>query len=395
MKKNELFFLSRDNQTNIHMVMWEPEGKIYGVIQVVHGMTEHIMRYEEFANYLNKGGIAVVGIDLLGHGMSTNNGTKKMYFGPEGSWKLVVDDLDTCFQHTKELYPDVPYVMMGFSLGSFLARTYLIDYPGKVDGAILVGTGQMGDFLLQMARKIAVKEGKKYGEASTTEKIKKLTFGTYNKKFKPNRTDYDWLCASTTSLDQYIADPLRGEAMSCGLFRELLDGMKYTASKNNMKKMNLTKPVLFLSGKSDPVGDFGKGVDKAYRAFQSVGVLDVSVKMYDGLRHDILHEDNRYSIYDDIYGWLHSKVLRSVPVLEDEIALDAVKENEMRYANAVQKAHSTPSVVKESSYVEEMLKQQQKTLNVAEEVVETQNEAPSSEKKMLVDSDEVQSKIMK
>lgn len=394
MKKNELFFLSRDNQTNIHMVIWEPEDKIYGVIQIVHGVTEHILRYEEFANYFNKGGIAVVGIDLLGHGLSTNNETKQMYFGPEGSWNTVVADLDTCFQHTKELYPDIPYVLLGFSLGSFLARTYLIDYPGKVDGAILVGTGQMGNFPLQIARKIAIKEGKKYGESAITEKINQLTFGTYNKKIKSPRTAYDWLCASSSSLDQYINDPLRGKGMSCGLFRELLDGMKYTASVHNMKRMNLHRPVLFLSGKEDPVGDFGKGVDKVYRAFRSIGVEDVSVKMYDGLRHDILHEDNRFSIYDDIYGWLHSKLLRSVPVMEDEIALDAVKENEARFANAVKKAHESPRTIKESSYVDEMMKQQQKSLNVAEEVVETQNEATFSDKKVLVDSDDVQSKIM-
>lgn len=376
------------------MVIWEPEDKIYGVIQIVHGVTEHILRYEEFANYFNKGGIAVVGIDLLGHGLSTNNETKQMYFGPEGSWNTVVADLDTCFQHTKELYPDIPYVLLGFSLGSFLARTYLIDYPGKVDGAILVGTGQMGNFPLQIARKIAIKEGKKYGESAITEKINQLTFGTYNKKIKSPRTAYDWLCASSSSLDQYINDPLRGKGMSCGLFRELLDGMKYTASVHNMKRMNLHRPVLFLSGKEDPVGDFGKGVDKVYRAFRSIGVEDVSVKMYDGLRHDILHEDNRFSIYDDIYGWLHSNLLRSVPVMEDEIALDAVKENEARFANAVKKAHESPRTIKESSYVDEMMKQQQKSLNVAEEVVETQNEATFSDKKVLVDSDDVQSKIM-
>ena len=162
MKKSELFFLSKDNQTNIHMVIWEPDNKVYGVIQVVHGVTEHIMRYEEFANYLNKGGIAVVGIDLIGHGLSTNNGANKMYFGPSGSWQYVVGDLDTCFLHAKELYPDVPHIMLGFSLGSFLTRTYMIDYPGKVDGAILVGTGQMSNFLLNIAHKVAIKESLKY-----------------------------------------------------------------------------------------------------------------------------------------------------------------------------------------------------------------------------------------
>ena len=368
MKKSELFFLSKDNQTNIHMVIWEPDNKVYGVIQVVHGVTEHIMRYEEFANYLNKGGIAVVGIDLIGHGLSTNNGANKMYFGPSGSWQYVVGDLDTCFLHAKELYPNVPHIMLGFSLGSFLTRTYMIDYPGKVDGAILVGTGQMSNFLLNIAHKMAIKESLKYGEKAITEKIKKLTFGTYNKHFRPNRTMYDWLCASTTAVDNYINDPLRGEAMSCGLFRELLDGMKYTANFTNVKKVDVNKPILILSGKDDPVGDFGKGVNKVYNSYKKAGILDVSVKMYDNLRHDILHEDNRFAIYDDIYGWLHSKLLRSIPILEDEVSLDGVKDNESRYEKALSKAQVSSNVVKESIVAGELQKQQEASLNRSETI---------------------------
>lgn len=366
MKKNELFFLSKDNQTNIHMVIWEPDTRVYGVIQVVHGVTEHIMRYEEFANYMNKGGIAVVGIDLIGHGLSTNNGAKKMYFGPEGSWKYVVGDLDTCFQNAKELYPDVPYVMLGFSLGSFLVRSYLIDYPGKVDGAILVGTGQIGKFLLKLARKIAIKEGLKYGEDKTTDKIRNLTFGTYNKHFKPNRTPYDWLCLSNTAVDNYIADPLRGDAMSSGLFRELLDGMKYTSEINNVKKINIMKPILLLSGQNDAVGDFGKGVTKVCNEYKKVGVQDLTLKIYNNLRHDIMHEDDRFTIYDEIYGWLHSKLLRSVPVMEDNVSLEGVKDNESRYEKALNKAHNSANVIKESVVTDELVRQQQDSLNRSE-----------------------------
>lgn len=366
MKKNELFFLSKDNQTNIHMVIWEPDTRVYGVIQVVHGVTEHIMRYEEFANYMNKGGIAVVGIDLIGHGLSTNNGAKKMYFGPEGSWKYVVGDLDTCFQNAKELYPDVPYVMLGFSLGSFLVRSYLIDYPGKVDGAILVGTGQIEKFLLKLARKIAIKEGLKYGEDKTTDKIRNLTFGTYNKHFKPNRTPYDWLCLSNTAVDNYIADSLRGDAMSSGLFRELLDGMKYTSEISNVKKVNIMKPILLLSGQNDAVGDFGKGVIKVCNEYKKVGVQDLTLKIYNNLRHDIMHEDDRFTIYDDIYGWLHSKLLRSVPVMEDNVSLDGVRDNESRYEKALNKAHNSANVIKESIVTDELVKQQQDSLNRSE-----------------------------
>lgn len=353
MKKNELFFQSKDKQTNIHMVMWEPEDKVYGVIQVVHGVTEHIMRYEEMAEYFTKGGIAIVGIDLLGHGMSTNNGSKKMYFGPVGSWRYVVEDLDTCFNYAKEVYPDVPYIMLGFSLGSYLARTYLIDYPNKVDGAVIVGTGCVSPLQISLAKNIAIKQEKKFGENNTSPKIKELTFGAYNKKFRPNRTEFDWLCSSNVMLDQYIADPLRGDAMSSGLFREMLDGMKYTGDKNNILRMNKFKPILFLSGTKDPVGDFGKGVNKVYNLFKKCDISDVSIKMYDGLRHDILHEDIRFNIYDDIYGWLRNKMLRSVPVARDEILVNGMKPVVQRQIKIVQKSVADNNTLSKTALVDQ------------------------------------------
>lgn len=363
MKKNELFFLSQDGKTNIHMVIWEPEDKIYGVIQIVHGISEHIMRYEEFASYLNKGGIAVVGIDLIGHGLSTDNGNKKMYFGPEGSWKIVLGDINTCFERTKELFPDVPYIMLGFSMGSFLVRNYVIDYPNNVDGSILVGTGYMNKFILKHARKIALKEIKKYGETSVTPKVNKLIFELNNKYFRPNRTKYDWLCHNNVELDKYISDPLRGDGATCGLFRELIDGMLYTSSVDNIRKMNTFKPILIISGKDDAVGNFGKDIAKYISLLNKLGIQNVSLKLYDGMRHDIFHEEDRYKVFDDIYGWLHQNLLRSVPIMEDEISLDEVKANEDRYERALEKSSNTTSTVKESIIVQDLLRQQQNTLN--------------------------------
>lgn len=368
MKKNELFFLSADNKTNIHMVIWEPENKPVGVVQIVHGVTEHIMRYEEMADFFTDRDVAVVGIDLLGHGLSTNNGEKKMYFGPAGSWNYVVKDIDECYRHVKELYPDVPYTMLGFSLGSFLARTYLINYPGNVDAAILVGTGYNSDIEVALAKSIVKKEAKKYGEDVATDKIKELTFDTYNKKFKPNRTDYDWLCLSNTMLDQYIADELRGGVMSVGLFREMLDGIKYTCNIKNMKRMNINNPILFLSGTMDPVGNFGKGVEQVVKAFKKVGVNECFLKMYDNLRHDILHEDERLTIYEDIYSWLLYKklvkeevvpgvkgVMMSVhDVVTEKNNAEKVEEPKEDYADIVLENVDVDTVVNEQEVSEEV-----------------------------------------
>ena len=309
MSKNELFFQSNDNMTNVHMITWEPESEVLGIVHINHGVSEHVDRYDEFAKFLNSKGILVVGIDYLGHGMSTNNGNKKMYFGPEGSYKVVVADIHHAVTQTKNRYPDVPYTMLGFSLGSFLTRTYMIDYPGIVDGAVLVGSGYISNMKYKLARIVVNMETKKYGEDKATERVRELSFGTYNKKFKPNRTTHDWLCKSEGAVDLYLADPLRGENLTVGLFRELLNSMLYCSDSNNVSKMNKTKPIYFISGGDDYVGEKGKGVKKSVNLFQSCGIHDVDMKFYPTLRHAILHELENEQVYNDIYGWLVSKNL--------------------------------------------------------------------------------------
>lgn len=327
MSKNELFFQSNDNVTNIHMVTWVPDGDVVGIVQINHGISEHIGRYEDFANFLNTKGILVVGMDLLGHGMSTNNGNKKMYFGGEGSYRNVVLDIHHVLQQTKNNYPDVPYTMLGFSLGSFLTRTYMIDYPGIVDGAILVGTGDISQLKYNLANVVIKSEAKKYGENVATERIRQLSFETYNKKFKPNRTTHDWLCKSEGSVDLYLADPLRGENMTVGIFRELLNSMLYSCNADNINKMNKVKPIYLLSGGDDYVGEKGKGVKKTLTKFKACGIDNVEMKIYPTLRHDILREYEYDQIYNDIFGWLVAKQLvKSVVITKEVVEVNTKKE---------------------------------------------------------------------
>lgn len=306
MKKNEFYYPSADGKTNIHAVEWLPDENPVGILQIAHGVTEYILRYEELAEYLTKNGFAVVGNDHLGHGTSIADGAEPMYFGPEGSWNWAVEDLHTCKSIISKKYKDIPYCLLGFSLGSFLVRTYLIKYPNSVDASILIGTGQPPHMQISLAKFIANREAKKAGENHTTPMIKKLTFETYNKLFAPNRTEFDWLCSNNASLDKYIADPMRGGDLSAGLFREMLSGMEYTSKLNNIKKMNKDIPILFLSGDMDPVGDKGKGVIKAYDNFKKAGIKNVSIKLYKGLRHDILNEECKEEIYAYIDEWMNS-----------------------------------------------------------------------------------------
>lgn len=308
MKKREFYFSSADGKTQIHAIEWAPEKDPIAVLQVAHGVTEYIERYETFAEYFTERGIVVVGNDHLGHGISIAEDAEPMYFGPEGSWNWAVEDIRSCKNLTEKRYGKLPYCLLGFSLGSFLVRTYLINYPGAVDLSILAGTGQMPVSQISFAKMIAKHEARKAGEAYTSPLVKKLTFQTYNRMFAPNRTDYDWLCASEASLDEYIADTRRGENFSTGLFRELLDGMAYSGKMENIRKMKKDTPILLISGDKDPVGNCGKGVKRTYDAFKKAGCRDVTVKLYSGLRHDIFHEDSHEEVQADVYQWMMKRI---------------------------------------------------------------------------------------
>lgn len=309
MSKNEFNYKSNDEVTNIHAIKWDVENP-RAVIQIAHGVTEYIDRYDEFAKYLNDKGIVVVGNDHIGHGKSIEESKGPMYFGKEGSWDFAVEDLFVLYNKTKEDYPNKPYFILGFSLGSFLVRTLLIKHPEIGDGAILMGTGQTSWLNIKLGQMMAKNESKKHGDNAFTEKIDELTFGTYNKKFKPNRTKFDWLCSNEEALDKYMDDPNRGESFSAGLFRELLSGMLYDRDMDNIKKMNQDLPILFLSGGNDPVGDYGKGVTQAHADFKKAGIKNLDIKLYPGLRHDILNEKNKYEVYSDVSNWVDKMLIK-------------------------------------------------------------------------------------
>lgn len=308
MVRNEFTFPSADGKTAIHAVEWLPEGNVRAVLQISHGVAEYILRYEPFAEYLTARGFAVAGHDHLGHGGSVAEGAARLYFGPKGSWNRVVDDIYTRRQLAGKRFPGVPCFLLGHSMGSFLARTYLIRYPGTVDGAIIMGTGQQSPALIAGGKAIAAEESARIGENKASPLVEKLAFGAYNKRFAPNRTANDWLSVSEANVDRYLADPLCGGTPTSGLFREMLGGLTFIAKPENLKKMNLNTPVLFISGAMDPVGDCGRGVRRAYRSFQKAGVREVSIKLYPELRHELLYEDCRETVFEDIFQWLDARV---------------------------------------------------------------------------------------
>lgn len=287
--KQEIFEFTGYNGTVLPGVLWLPEGEIKAILQITHGMTEHMGRYETFAEYLSPLGIAVAGFDLRGHGKNPGN-PDVASFG-EGGWDASIEDMRLFFQSLEQRLPEIPHDMLGFSLGSFLLREYLGKYPEGVAGAIIMGTGYQPGWLLSIMMGIVKGQIKKAGFDNTTDLVKQLSFGTYNQKFKPNRTVADWLCADQKELDQYLADSLVRKNISSGLFWELLGSMKRTGSVFEYDGWETDLPILLLSGQDDPVGDFGKGVHAVYNRMVKTGMENVTLRLLPGARHDLLHEE--------------------------------------------------------------------------------------------------------
>ena len=197
-------------------------------------------------------------------------------------------------------------------MGSFLARSYLIRYPGTVQAAVIMGTGQQSAAMTAGGRLVAARETRRLGGDDKVSKLAEgLAFGSYNKLFAPNRTSCDWLSLDPENVDRYLADPLCGGYATLGLFREMLSGLDFIRDPRNLAKMNGNTPVLFVSGEMDPVGDCGKGVRKAARSFRRAGVRDVTVKLYPEARHEILNDFCRDQVQGDILAWLQDRLKRN------------------------------------------------------------------------------------
>ena len=303
--RKEFYFPSSDGRTQIHAVEWYPaDVEPIGILQIAHGVAEYALRYDPFAQFLNTKGFIVVANDHIGHGLSVAEGAAPLYFGKQDGWKHVVDDMYTLRDLTGKKYPALPYFLMGHSMGSFLTRTYLIRYPGTVKGAIIMGTGFQPAYMVAGGRLVAKLAGKRGGAERFSQTVDKLAFGAYNKPFAPNRTSFDWLSVNEENVDRYIADPYCGGNTSVGLFYDMLGGIGFICKQSNVNKMNLNTPVLFISGDHDPVGDMGKGVKAAYESFRTAGVKDVELKLYPGLRHEILNEKCRDEVYADLWAWI-------------------------------------------------------------------------------------------
>lgn len=299
-------FVSGDGtETFVHRWLPVRDGRIRGAVQIAHGMAEHAGRYAQCAGALADAGYAVYANDHRGHGRTAGAAENLGHFADRNGWEMVVEDMRRLGCTIAAEHPGLPVFLFGHSMGSFLARSYIVRHGKGVRGVILSGTGGDPGLPGRLGIMLARWEIRIRGVRAKSPLLTKLTFGRFNAPFRPNRTPYDWLSGDEAAVDRYLADPLCGSICSATFFRDLLGGIRALSKAEATRTVPADLPVLLFSGERDPVGKGGRGVGKVYRTYRNAGVRDVTLKVYQGGRHEMLNEINREEVYRDLIGWLH------------------------------------------------------------------------------------------
>lgn len=304
-------FKSSDNDgTQIHGVKWTPEGQPVAVMQLVHGMIEYIERYEEFAGFLNSKGFVVMGHDHIGHGDSVKSESDWGIMHTDTPSETCVEDIFQNYKIIKEQYPDIPYFILGHSMGSYLTRHLLTlkasEFSG-VNGVIIMGTGTVEESACKAGMTVLklIKTFKGWDSKAPKFVINLM----YDKSYDGFSTDgsepeKSWLSTNLESVKKYYSDPKDTFVFSLNGYRLLINSAGFSGRQENIDKINKDLPILFVSGEKDPVGGLGAGVTEAFNRYKKAGIRDVSMHLFPGDRHEILNEMDRATVMEYIYDWI-------------------------------------------------------------------------------------------
>lgn len=294
---------------DLRVIEWLPK---YGrppkaVLQIVHGMAEHIERYEEFALFLNQAGIAVIGHDHLGHGYSVSADEATYgYFSKEHAKEKLIDDVEKVTQIMEEEYPGIPHFLLGHSMGSFIIRNYLQETNHFFDGVIFMGTsGPRKEIkaILPVLSRLNKFQGKK-----VNHQINQLAFGHYRHFFPEDYSEFDWLSKNRENVDQFLADPLSGFVFTNNGFYTLFQLIEGATCPGWANRLNCNQHCLVVSGEQDPVGQMGKGPKEVAEELNDAGMKEVTLLLYRHLRHEILNETERPLVYQNILDWIQKEI---------------------------------------------------------------------------------------
>ena len=270
--------------TPVATYRWEPGGRVRGVVQIVHGLGEHVRRYDHLANTLAGAGFLVQGHDTRGHGATIADGAEPGVIGAEG-WKASIDDIGVLLDRLRGDAPGVPVVLLGHSMGSFAVQQYLVDHSDRVDAVVLSGTGaaDMMEFL---------------------DLDEPLDLSGVNAPFEPGRTGYEWLTRDEAQVDAYVADPLCGFGYDVPGTKAVFAGARAAADPEKVARIREDVPIYVVVGDQDPVGDQLTRVHALVQRYRDAGLRDVELHVYPGARHEVFNETNRDEVERDLLRWL-------------------------------------------------------------------------------------------
>lgn len=305
--KKEYSFLSAEKETKIHVIVWTPESEVTGVVQIAHGMVEFIDRYDRFARFLNQHGYVVVGNDHLGHGKSVQNAEQLGFFRESGGNEAVIADMRKLHVITRKHFPNVPYFLLGHSMGSFFTREYIEKYGSDLTGAVIMGTGSQPKSALKMGKGLCRSIAATRGWKHRSQLVDLMCFGSYNKKFEPARTGVDWLTKDEAIVDASRVNPLNNFRFTVNGYYSMFSAIEAAQDPKRIERIPKCLPLLLVSGTDDPVGDFGEGVRKAYESYKKAGISDVRIHLFENDRHEILNELDHGEVDRHILEWLEEQ----------------------------------------------------------------------------------------
>lgn len=319
--RTEFEFPSADGASAVHGVLWVPlamerrEGRAdqlglfrpRGVVQLVHGMAEHISRYDDFARFLAAQGFLVGGHDHIGHGSTATTAAERGVVDADAGAQAMIDDVQQMrLMLAQQVVPGTPYFLFGHSMGSLVVRSYLPQYGEGLTGAIICGTANESTVVSAAGNQLARLMARVRGNDYQSGLLHSLADGAYSRAIKDARTPFDWLSRDPQVADEFMADETTGFMFGAGAYAALTELAHRAASPKTLAATPHALPLLYIAGEADPVGKCGKGVAKAAEAMEQAGAQDVTLKLYPDMRHEILNEYGKEEVYRYILDWVEA-----------------------------------------------------------------------------------------